>query len=443
MVKHLTKSNLKVRAFAFALTTLLNFTLLISGAFAEGAEMSAPAKEGEKLFKANCTSCHDMANKMTGPALKDVTTRRTDEWLLKWIRNNEKLRASGDKDAIAVFNENNKIVMNNFESLSEDQVKTIISYFKEWKPAVKGPGNDQPTEPKTSFYSEPTLYILIFLIVILLVVLMVLRRTKNSLKKSYEEMSGTTDGVEVVNPKRAAFMKWVNPTIAKLLIGVVVLLALASYGFYFGVTEVAVQQGYAPEQPIKYSHKLHAGDMQIDCKYCHSTAEYSKQASVPSLNTCMNCHKAVNLRDRYNGEISPEIKKIYAAMDFDAETGKYGNNPKPIRWVRIHNLPDHAYFNHSMHVKGAGLTCQTCHGPIQEMEVVQQYATLQMGWCINCHKERKIDVENNPYYEKLHAKIKAEKGNKNSVYSKYYTKDGKISISPAQNGALECSKCHY
>ena len=221
------------------------------------------------------------------------------------------------------------------------------------------------------------------------------------------------------------------------------LLCLAVYGFNFGVTEVAVQQGYAPTQPIKYSHKLHAGDLQIDCKYCHSTAEKSKQASVPSVNTCMNCHQVVQLRDRYDGEISPEIKKIYAAMDYNADDKTYGPNPKPIRWIRIHNLPDHAFFNHSMHVKGAGVTCQTCHGPIQTMEVVEQYATLQMGWCINCHRERKIDVENNPYYEKLHAKIKAEKDNKSSSYAKYFTKDGKVNISPAENGALECSKCHY
>lgn len=444
MVKHLTKSNLKVRAFAFALTTLLNLTFLSSSVFAQDGGMSPAAQEGEKLFKTNCTSCHDMEIKMTGPALKGVHAKRSDEWLVKWIRNNEKLRASGDADAIAIFNEFDKVVMNNFESLSEEQVGNIIAYFKEYVPPVPvGPKDGETVAQEVSFYSQPTLYILIFLSALLLVVLVILRKTKNSLKQSYNEMSGEAAGEVVENAKRAALKKWINPTILKLGIGVFLLLSLATYGFYFGVTEVAVQQGYAPEQPIKYSHKLHAGDMQIDCKYCHSTAEYSKQASVPSLNTCMNCHKGVQLRDRYNGEVSPEIKKIYAAMDYDAETGKYGNNPSPVRWIRIHNLPDHAFFNHSMHVKGANLACQTCHGPIQEMEVVQQYSTLQMGWCINCHKERNIDVVNNPYYEELHAKIKAEKNNKNSVYSKYFTAEGKIKITPAENGALECSKCHY
>lgn len=444
MVKHLTKRNLKVRAVAFTIVTLLNLSIFSFNGLAQEAKLSAQAAEGEKLFKANCTSCHEMQNKATGPALSGVHNRRSEEWLLKWIRNNEALRASGDKDAIAIFNEYNKVVMNNFESLTEDQVKSIITYFKEWTPPVKKKveGGDG-AESKTSFYSETTLYILGFLIVILMVVLYILRRTKNSLKKSYEEMSGETEEAAAPNEKMENLKKRINPTIFKMAIGMVVILALASYGFYFGVTEVAVQQGYAPEQPIKYSHKLHAGELQIDCKYCHSTAEKSKQASVPSVNTCMNCHKAVQLRDKYDGEISPEIKKIYAAMDYDAENQKYGDNPKPIKWIRIHNLPDHAFFNHSMHTKGAGVTCQTCHGPIQEMEVVQQYSTLQMGWCINCHRERKIDVENNPYYEKLHEKIKAEKNNKNSEYGKYFTKDGKINITPAQNGGLECSKCHY
>ena len=447
MVKHLIKKHLKVKSIVFSIVCLLNLSFNAQlGLAAEAAKLSAQATEGEKLFKANCTSCHAMDIKQVGPALQGVHTRRSEEWLVKWIRNNEKLRASGDKDAIAVFNENNKVAMNLFENLSEDQVKSIVTYFKEWTAPVKAKPADGETAPKANFYSETTLYILGFLMVILLVVLLILRRTKNSLKQSLKEIEGEVK--EIAEPsafqeKLAYYKKRTNPTIFKLGVGIIILLLLASYGFYFGVTEVGVQQGYRPEQPIKYSHKIHAGELQIDCKYCHSTAEKSKQASVPSVNTCMNCHKAVQLRDRYEGEISPEIKKIYAAMDYNAEDQTYGNNPKPIRWIRIHNLPDHAFFNHSMHVKGAGVTCQTCHGPIQTMEVVEQYSTLQMAWCINCHKERKIDVENNPYYEKLHAKIKEEKNNKSSTYSKYFTKDGKIDISPAQNGALECSKCHY
>jgi len=391
-----------------------------------------------------------MNSKLIGPALQGVHTRRTDAWLLKWIRNNEKLRASGDADAIAIYNEYGKASMNVFENLSDVQINSVISYFKEYTPPVPtGPLPGTETAGADKFYSNSTLYILLFLIVLLTVVLLILRRTKNSLKATANEIDGKIEEASSElsdwQKKVLHYRKRINPTIFKMAIGTVILGALATYGFIFGVTEVAVQQGYAPEQPIKYSHKLHAGELKIDCKYCHSTAEKSKQASVPSVNTCMNCHKGVQLRDKYNGEISPEIKKIYAAMDYDPDKPagqQFGPNPKPIRWVRVHNLPDHAVFNHSQHVKGANISCQTCHGPIQEMEVVQQYATLQMGWCINCHRENNIDVEHNPYYEELHAKIKAEKNNKNSPYSKYYV-NGKINVTAAENGALECSKCHY
>jgi hypothetical protein len=216
-------------------------------------------------------------------------------------------------------------------------------------------------------------------------------------------------------------------------------------GFQFSITEVGVQKGYAPKQPIAFSHQLHAGQLKVDCKYCHSTVEESKQASIPALNTCMNCHKGVQLTDKYNGEISPEIKKIYAALDYNPEAKpgeEYGNNPKPIKWVRIHNLPDHAYFNHAQHVKVGKQNCQTCHGAIEKMEVVQQHSSLQMGWCIDCHRSAQVDVANNNYYKALHEKAAKDIAS-NKSKSKYFAADGKVKLTPAMNGGLECSKCHY
>lgn len=128
-------------------------------------------------------------------------------------------------------------------------------------------------------------------------------------------------------------------------------------------------KGYQPTQPIAYSHKLHAGDLGIDCKYCHFGAEKSKHAGVPPVNVCLNCHKMVK-------PDSPEIKKIHEAY----------NSGKSIEWIRIHKLPDFVAFDHSRHVN-RGVACQTCHGNIQEMEVVKQENTLAMGWCVNCHRE--------------------------------------------------------
>lgn len=128
-------------------------------------------------------------------------------------------------------------------------------------------------------------------------------------------------------------------------------------------------KGYEPTQPINYSHRLHAGELGIDCKYCHFGAEKGRHAGIPPVNVCMNCHKVVKTN-------SPEIKKIKKAYD----------SGESIKWVRIHKLPDFVAFDHSRHVN-RGVDCKTCHGPIHEMDVVRQYNTLAMGWCLNCHRE--------------------------------------------------------
>lgn len=196
-----------------------------------------------------------------------------------------------------------------------------------------------------------------------------------------------------------------------------------------GMWETGVHTGYQPIQPIKFSHQLHAGVNKIDCQYCHSGAFTSKNASIPSLNVCMNCHNYVTASEKYDGKTSPEIMKIYNALDYNEDTKVYGENTKPVEWIRIHNLPDLAYFNHSQHVSVAGIECRKCHGPIQTMEEVYQYSPLTMKWCINCHRETEVNHKDNPYYDKLiaaHDKLK--KGEK---------------VTAAVLGGLECAKCHY
>jgi Cytochrome c7 and related cytochrome c len=188
-----------------------------------------------------------------------------------------------------------------------------------------------------------------------------------------------------------------------------------------GLYSVGVQQGYAPKQPIAFSHKLHAGAYEIDCNYCHTGAMKGKSATIPSVNICMNCHRAVKTE-------SPLIQKLWAAADWQPETLSFGPNQKPIEWVRIHNLPDLAYFNHSQHVSVAGLECQTCHGPIQEMDVVKQYSLLTMGWCIDCHRKTDVNAKGNAYYDKLVELHKAA---------------NKEPMKVQDNGGLECAKCHY
>ena len=199
--------------------------------------------------------------------------------------------------------------------------------------------------------------------------------------------------------------------------------------------QVGVDQGYEPVQPIHYSHRIHAGTNAIDCKYCHSSARVSKHSGIPSLNVCMNCHKQIaqvapeTLAEgkEYGVDYDAEIKKLYDAVGWDGSA--YTGESYPVRWIRIHNLPDFVYFNHSQHVTVAGVECQTCHGPIQEMEVVAQHAPLTMGWCINCHRETNVKVKDNAYYTKIHEQL-----------SKKY---GVEELTAAQMGGLECGKCHY
>ncbi|MCC7476681.1 MAG: hypothetical protein IT425_14930 [Pirellulales bacterium] len=162
------------------------------------------------------------------------------------------------------------------------------------------------------------------------------------------------------------------------------------------------QQGYAPEQPIAYSHRLHAGDLQIDCKFCHSAAESGRFAGIPAAEVCMKCHRYVTapydqtlqelkLADKEGRSpktiISPELKKLYESLALDEQLKPIpGGKPKPIEWVRVHNLPDYACFNHQAHVS-VGVKCQQCHGPVESMERLAQFSTLSMGWCVNCHRD--------------------------------------------------------
>ena len=273
------------------------------------------------------------------------------------------------------------------------------------------------------------LAILVFVLVMLLVVLFLVNKTL----KNFAEASGV---VTPEKPKRKPLWKaFVENQFLVLVISIVVLLAVAYFG-YGWFMQVGVDQTYQPIQPIHYSHKIHAGDNQIDCKYCHSSARTSKQAGIPSLNVCMNCHKTISevapetataeySKEFYDGEIA----KLYDAIGWEPSPQSYSGETQTVKWVRIHNLPDFAYFNHSQHVSVGGVQCQTCHGPIQEMEVVYQDAPLTMGWCVNCHRDTKVKMEGNEYYEKIHEELS--------------TKYGVEELTVAQMGGIECAKCHY
>ncbi len=221
-----------------------------------------------------------------------------------------------------------------------------------------------------------------------------------------------------------------------VLVTAIFLLLASAYFVYGFLMQVGVDQNYEPIQPIHYSHRIHAGDNEINCKYCHSAARVSKNAGIPSLNVCMNCHK--NIAEVAETTATPEyskafydeqIQKLYTAVGWDKTTQSYTGKTQPVKWVRIHNLPDFVYFNHSQHVTVAGIECQTCHGPVETYEIQKQFAPLTMGWCINCHRKTDVKMEGNDYYTKIHEEL-----------SKKYGVD---KLTAAQMGGLECGKCHY
>lgn len=405
----------------------------------------ADVAEGDKLFNANCTSCHALNEKVVGPALKGVTEKYDEAWLIKWIKNSQALVKSGDAKAVKVYNENNQSVMTSFESLTDDQIKSILAYIKnppaQQAAVASATGTESPAAAGTSvaaqdgFYNNVTFMALAVMALILFVIVFVLYRIKQTVQGIYYQKFpeiAAQEAEPVVDVRTTLKYKLFkkHPVVGTLLVIIGVTVVLGIYGFDYGVTEVGVQQGYAPAQPINYSHELHAGKYKINCLYCHSGADKSKQATIPSASTCMNCHMHVTASAKYDGQVSPEIAKIYDAVGWDSEKKAYDptKQQNPIKWVRIHNLPDLAYFNHAQHVKAGKVECQSCHGAVETMKVVYQQSSLQMGWCINCHREAKVDVENNDYYEKLHADLKAQ---------------GKSYATVSNVGGLECGKCHY
>lgn len=414
--------------------TFILFVILSVTAFS--AAQAQSAAEGATLFKQKCTSCHALNQKVVGPALKGVHERRKEEWLIKWIKNSQAMIAAGDPDAVKIYEEYNKTAMTAFPELSDDNVKSILAYIKEEgdKPAAAAgaAAGAAGAEAKDQEVSNLMIGAVIILIIIAFLVIMVLNRVIGTLEGLFNKKQGIE--TEPVAPSKtwservAGFKgRFKNKKFTFFFVlGVLIVL-----GSWATVTmwNTGVHQGYQPVQPIKFSHQLHAGVNQISCQYCHSGAFKSKNASIPSLNVCMNCHNYVQAREKYNGEISPEIQKIYNALDYNPDTKVYGPNQKPVEWIRIHNLPDLAYFNHAQHVKVAGIQCQKCHGPIQNMEEVYQYAPLTMKWCINCHRETEVNSKGNAYYDKLiaaHEQLK--KGEK---------------VTAAVLGGLECGKCHY
>ena len=400
------------------------------------AQNDAAIKAGKSLFNANCAACHKLNKRAVGPALRGVSEKYDREWLYQWINNSTAMVKSGDAQAVAIFEEYNKSVMTSFPQLSTADIDNILAYTDYIPPApvaaVAAPGAAASASASDGLTNTIVLAALALVLALLIVMLFLVQRTLLRI--------AAASGVDILpkeKPMRTPIWKAFVQNQFLVFVSVVFLLLSSAYFVYGYLMQVGVDQGYMPVQPIHYSHKIHAGANQIECKYCHSSARVSKHSGIPSLNVCMNCHKNIA---EYNGEedlangytqdfYTKEIKKLYAAVGWDENSQSYTGETQPVKWVRIHNLPDFAYFNHSQHVEVGKIECQKCHGPVEEMEVMYQYAPLTMGWCISCHRESNVQVADNAYYEKIHEALSKKYGVEN--------------LTVAQMGGLECGKCHY
>lgn len=414
--------------------TLVGLALIIFSSFSNKVFAQA---SGQALFSANCASCHAVHKDLTGPALAGVEERwgNDKKKLHAWIHNNQAFLKTGDKYANELYLKYNKTQMNLFPNLSDAEIDAILAYVKSVPaPGAAAAGGAGAAAEGAAEGGDNTLLFGI-LTLILAIVALILLQVNSNLKKLSDEKTG--------QPALEPVPFWRNKAYIALI--TILLFCIGGYLTVTGAIGLGRMKNYYPSQPIYYSHKVHAGTNQISCLYCHGGAQDSKHANIPSVNICMNCHMAINeytgkdkiyKEDGTEVDGSAEIKKLYKYAGYDPAVSKVWdpNKAKPIEWVRVHNLPDHVYFNHSQHVKAGKVQCQTCHGEVQKMTTAYQFAELSMGWCINCHRTTQVQFKDNGFY---------------SIYQKFHDdlKNGRIDstqgITVEKIGGTECQKCHY
>lgn len=461
------------------------FLALFSFSYSQD-EITGDGGKGYDLFQANCTACHQVDGLLIGPELRNVVTRVKEEggkgreWLHAWIKDNKALRESGDAYANALYEKYNKQEMLAFPALSEQDIDDILTYTSNpeagqaaYEEAKKAAADKLAAEKAAKAnagggVSSGVVIVGFFILAVLLV--WILSRL-NALVKLTRAQELTSEE-EMAAFDFAKFIEKYNTVFKLSLVGLVLLTLFGLFNFMMGI---GVDKGYEPEQPIYFSHQVHAGVQGIDCQYCHSSAKYGKVSGIPSPDLCMNCHKTIK---EYKGDYyeehlvesgkfasaddvkafyTGEIQKMYKAIGWDPETNQYTGEQRGIEWVRIHNMPDFVYFSHAQHVVAGekailkaiadgtipnaeelnlpqnSQVCFACHGDVSKMDEVKMANQFTMGWCIECHRTTEVDMSNeynSQYYAELHEKLKKEYG------------DGaKITVDAI--GGLECGKCHY
>jgi len=401
------------------------FVLLVSLSLS----LSLSAQDGKALFNQKCASCHAIDKQLVGPALSGVEGRWDDKAMLyEWVRNSAAVIKKGYPRAVAVYNEYNKIQMTAFPELKDADIDAILGYINTGG-AKKSDASASTAAPAAAAEDDSNLLYGV-LTLILAVIALVLLQVNSNLRKMSDQAEGEATAEPIPFYRNKAY----------IAIFAIILFLGGGYLTFQGAQGLGRSKNYQPEQPIYYSHTVHAGINQINCLYCHGGAQESKHANIPSVNVCMNCHMGINeyakgpqlyREDGSKVDGTAEIQKLYKFAGWDPSKKQYTGEGKPIEWIRIHNLPDHVYFNHAQHVNAGKQQCQTCHGEIQKMDEVYQFTDLSMGWCVNCHRETKVQFTDNKFY---------------SIYEKFHEdmKNKKLdSVTVEKIGGTECQKCHY
>jgi cytochrome c551/c552 len=407
--------------------------LLFFGVFIAINKVSA--QDGKAIFQSKCASCHVMGRDMTGPNLEGVLARwegNTDNLKL-WIKNWNKAVKAGIPRAIAVQSFSGSEMTPFEDALSEPELDAVVKYITTWTPPAPVNGGPNPEEKTDN--SGAVIFGVISLI--LAIIALILMQVNSNLKKLSDDAEG------INRPEPVPFYR------NKVYIAMICIVFFVVAGFFLSKAAIGLgrQKDYEPKQPIYYSHKIHAGINQINCLYCHGNAWESRHAAIPSVNVCMNCHKTIQeyretspkIYDDAGNEINgtAEIQKLYKYAGFDPKNAENWDpsKAKPIEWEKIHNLPDHVYFNHSQHIRAGKVQCQTCHGEITDMHEVKQESELSMSWCINCHRQTKVDFNTDSTGNQFY-----------SIYEKFHNdiKNGHMdSVTVKDIGGTECQKCHY
>ena len=337
----------------------------------------------QELF-VNCVKCHSIGKgKLVGPDLADVKKRHDSAWFIKFICSSDSLRKAGDTSAKRLFLSYGKLPMPNY-NFSSEEINALVDYIDFESLKLKA----NPNFLDNSFSKRPPSNSWLFILCLLLILLPVMD---------------------------LAFTKFVK---IKYLNFILIFAGFWLLGkiVYEEAGYMGRSLGYEPDQPVKFSHRVHAGENKINCIYCHTGVNESKYASIPSTNLCLNCHNVIRYGTN-TGEA--EIDKIHNAVD----------QGKSISWVRVYKLPDFVFFSHAQHVRVGKIDCKECHGDVANMGRIQQFTDLSMGWCMNCHKKTNVQFNNNYY----------------TLYEQH--KDllsGKIEKVTAEDiGANDCLRCHY